>query len=115
MTHDRQRDLANATALGNALLAFLVVPWTFTLLLYTSEPPPSLMALPVARACTQHTAGSTANGGPCLHFTYTLTCRAGLHWSYPADKAAALRVARSALRCLCGGLVAGRRWLGLLT
>ncbi|KAI3436365.1 hypothetical protein D9Q98_002418 [Chlorella vulgaris] len=35
VTHDRERDLANAAALGNALLAFLVVPWTLTLLLYS--------------------------------------------------------------------------------
>ena len=35
VTRDRAADLANAAALGNALLAFLVVPWTFTLALYT--------------------------------------------------------------------------------
>lgn len=35
VTGDRQRDLANAAALGNALLAFLLIPWCFTLLLYT--------------------------------------------------------------------------------
>ena len=35
VSQDRQQDLANAAALGNALLAFLVVPWTLTLLLYT--------------------------------------------------------------------------------
>jgi hypothetical protein len=35
VSHDREQDLANAAALGNALLAFLVVPWTLTLLLYT--------------------------------------------------------------------------------
>ena len=35
VTHHRQVDLANAAALGNALLCFLVVPWTLTLVLYT--------------------------------------------------------------------------------
>lgn len=35
VTHDRQKDLANAAALGSALLAFLVVPWCLTLTLYT--------------------------------------------------------------------------------
>lgn len=35
VTHDRDRDLGNAAALGNALLAFMVVPWCFTLALYT--------------------------------------------------------------------------------
>lgn len=35
VSHDRARDLANARALGNALLAFLVGPWTLTLALYT--------------------------------------------------------------------------------
>ncbi|EFN50878.1 hypothetical protein CHLNCDRAFT_141677 [Chlorella variabilis] len=57
VSQDRQQDLVNAAALGNALLAFLVVPWTLTLLLYT-----------------------------------------GLHWTYPADKAAALRQQSHALR-----------------
>ena len=35
VTHDRERDLATAEALGSALLAFMVVPWCFTLALYT--------------------------------------------------------------------------------
>ncbi len=35
VTHDREVDLGNARALGNALLAFMLVPWCFTLLLYT--------------------------------------------------------------------------------
>lgn len=35
VTRDRQTDLANAAALSNALLCFLVVPWTITLALYT--------------------------------------------------------------------------------
>jgi hypothetical protein len=55
--HDRQQVLANAAALGNALLAFLVVPWSICLLLYS-----------------------------------------GLHWTYPADKAAALRNQLHAMR-----------------
>lgn len=57
VTHDRDTDLANAVALGNALLTFLVVPWSFTLVLYT-----------------------------------------GLHWTYPADRGAALRQWRHTLR-----------------
>ena len=35
VSRKREVDLANAEALGNALLAFMLVPWTFTLLLYT--------------------------------------------------------------------------------
>lgn len=35
VTHDRERDLANAQALGSALLAFMVAPWTMCFLLYT--------------------------------------------------------------------------------
>lgn len=35
VTHDRPRDLANARALGDALLVFLVAPWCLTLALYT--------------------------------------------------------------------------------
>ncbi|KAL4424385.1 hypothetical protein ABPG75_001686, partial [Micractinium tetrahymenae] len=66
VTHDRERDLANAAALGNALLAFMVVPWCFTLALYS-----------------------------------------GLHWTYPADKAAALRRQLSELRERSPGLDEG--------
>lgn len=58
VTHNPERDMANASALGNALLAFLVVPWCCNLTLYT-----------------------------------------GLHWTYPADKAAALRRQRCELCC----------------
>ena len=34
---DRQRDLANARALGNALLAFCCFSWTFCFLMYSGE------------------------------------------------------------------------------
>ncbi|KAI7839840.1 hypothetical protein COHA_006425 [Chlorella ohadii] len=57
VTRDRPTDLANAAALGNALLCFLLVPWTITLVLYT-----------------------------------------GLHWTYPADRAAALQAQQPVLR-----------------
>lgn len=35
VTGDRARDLANARALGNALLCFLTVPWSCCLAVYT--------------------------------------------------------------------------------
>ncbi|PRW59549.1 MFS general substrate transporter [Chlorella sorokiniana] len=57
VTRDRPTDLANAAALGNALLCFLAVPWAITLVLYT-----------------------------------------GLHWTYPADRAAALQAQQPVLR-----------------
>lgn len=34
-TRDPAVDRTNAEALGNALLAFMLVPWCFTLVLYT--------------------------------------------------------------------------------
>ena len=37
VTHERDVDLKNAKALGNAMLAFMLVPWCLTLLLYTGE------------------------------------------------------------------------------
>lgn len=37
VTGDRDRDLANARALGSALLFFLAVPWTACLIVYTGE------------------------------------------------------------------------------
>ena len=37
ITGVREQDLGNAVALGNALLAFLVVPWTLCFITYTGK------------------------------------------------------------------------------
>lgn len=39
-TGDRALDLAKANAMGNALLCFLIVPWTLCLIAYCGEPLP---------------------------------------------------------------------------
>jgi hypothetical protein len=39
-------DLQNARALGNALLAFMLVPWCLTLLLYTGDVMDFALAVP---------------------------------------------------------------------
>ena len=112
MSHDRERDLANAAALGNALLAFLVVPWTLTLLLYTGGHGWCLRDY--AHRALGKQAGlsgvrrSTLAGGHAgrqsnLQGLNACVC-AGLHWTYPADKAEALRQLRHSLRY-------SRRWI----
>ncbi len=40
-SHSIERDLANANALGSAILFFCLMPWSGTLLAYTGAPPPA--------------------------------------------------------------------------
>ena len=46
-----RQDLQKARALGNALLFFLVVPWTLTLIFYTGATRPLVQAPSVAQVC----------------------------------------------------------------
>jgi hypothetical protein len=124
VTHDRERDLANAAALGNALLAFLVVPWTLTLLLYSGGwwvgvGNRRTHAAVIGGACVQQlrtAAGSSRQRG-ISRCCAALQCKpaivemaiklpicpnpraaSGLHLTYKTDKAVALRQQRHVLR-----------------
>lgn len=122
VTHDRQTDLANAAALGNALLAFLVVPWTFTLTLYTGARAMHCALGSSGAACTgtqqRYLLCSHQPAAPLHRVRMSPLTLAGLHWTYPADLAAALQAERHSLRWVLHGPGAaggrGASWAPLL-
>lgn len=84
------KNLAKAKALGNALLVFLLVPWTLCLLFYTGAGTfchshircfllsSCIIAIPpVLAACTQQCASQ---------LMLTLSPPPGLHYTYPRDR-----------------------------
>lgn len=99
VTGDRDRDLANARALGSALLAFLAVPWFICLCVYSGA---------ALRDWTHWKKGDITFSNPQesahikLHSLTTTPftlipppsqpSTTGLHWTYPEDKRKALKL-----------------------
>lgn len=111
-SHSRERDQANAQALGSALLFFCLTPWIGTLIIYTGKHPPPLPPAPAGIAGgmrrttvrTQHSAQSVLpaadeelfqlyltqfEGG---HHEFRVAVMSGMHWTYPRDRSRIVRI-----------------------